>query len=150
MLAVGGCGSVETRASEPRAAESVPTPAPAPTGPPWPAYGPSDYTYDLALECFCADVGVRYRVVVRDGAVESVVYAARGRGHVAGQAVQPDASWLRVTINDIIELANNERIAEAQVDWPTDQEYPRRVWIDRDKNTIDEEIGYVISRVTPA
>lgn len=143
LLAAGCSDEVDTGSPH-----GVPSPTSAPTGPPWPGYAPSDYTYVLGTECFCESE--RVRVTVRDGEVESVVYAKKGYDHGVGDPVPHDATWLWLSIDDVIDLANDPDIAEAKVEWPKDQDYPGRVWIDRDKNAIDEEIGYTITHVQPA
>lgn len=146
LLTLTGCGGGEDGGTT--GTPVAPTPTAAPTGPPWPSYEPSDYSYVLGTECFCeAD---RVRVTVRDGEVQSVVYATKGYDHAVGDPVPEDATWLWLSIDDLIDLANDPDIAEAEVRWPADRDHPRWVWIDHDANAIDEEIGYTVTDVHPA
>jgi hypothetical protein len=122
------------------------TPDPHPTAAPWPAYDVDDYTYTLRTTCFCGDRGVPVIVTVRDGTPTDAVYAHKGRGHAAGD---PAGDWMWVTINDVIDAANTKDAYQVRVAWPKGQNYPTSVWVDRDANTADEEIGYAIRHVTP-
>jgi hypothetical protein len=117
-----------------------------PTAAPWPAYDVDDYTYTLRTMCFCGDGGVPVIVTVHHGKATAAVYAHRGRGHAAGD---PAGAWMRVTINDIIDAANNKRAAQVRVDWPKGQDHPVSVWVDRYANAADDEIGYSIRNLTP-
>ncbi|WP_395656047.1 DUF6174 domain-containing protein [Nocardioides sp.] len=118
-----------------------------PTGPPWPAYEVDDYTYTLRTSCFCAYAGDPVLVTVRDGEVVDAVYTRRGHDHAPGDAAE---EWMRVTIEDVIDAANDEDAYRVQVRWPEGQDYPSYVWIDQDGHMADEEIGYRIDDVTPA
>jgi hypothetical protein len=148
---VAGCGSRGDVA--PQVSGGTPQPAsggtqqPHPTAAPWPAYDVDDYTYTLRTMCFCADGGTPVIVTVRDGEATDAVYAHRGRGHDAGD---PAGDWMRVTINDVIDAANTEHAYQVRVAWPEGQDYPTSVYVDRDANTADEEIGYRIRDVIPA
>jgi hypothetical protein len=117
-----------------------------PTGAPWPAYEVDDYTFTLRTACFCADGGIAVIVTVRDGEAVGAVYAHRGRGHAAGDDA---GDWMRVSIDDVIDAANNENAAQVRVRWPQGQDYPTSVWVDRDADMADDEIGYSIRDVTP-
>jgi hypothetical protein len=147
------CGTDNT--GGPRAAggpqpepEPSATTAPQPTGPPWPAYPVDDYDYQLRVACFCPSAGIPVTVSVRDGAVADVAYARSLRGHTAGGPVSDP--WLRLTINDIIDEANDRRYATVDVRWKNGHEYPSSVSIDRIKNAVDDEIGYHLDHVRPA
>ena len=52
-----------------------------------------------------------------------------------------------MTIDDIIEAANDTEAAEVRVEWPAGQDYPDSVYVDHDTNVADEENGYTISDV---
>ena len=152
---LGGCGTRDAvdaavEAREPGAQTPEATPAPesaAPSGPPWPAYGVEDYTFTLRVRCFCPDAGVPITVTVIDGKVVDAVIARKGLGRPAGA---PAAEWARITINDVIESANDTDAHTIDVRWPAGQDYPTSVRVDRDANTIDEEIEYIIRDVSPA
>ena len=124
------------------------TPAPSPTGPPWPDYPVDDYSYQLRVACFCPYAGIPVTVIVQDGQVTEVAHARSLRGHSAGDRVSD--SWLRVTIDDLIDEANNSSYAEVDVIWKAEQGYPSSIKIDRAKNTIDDEVAYEIQRVRPS
>ena len=53
--------------------------------------------------------------------------------------------WL--TINDVIDEANNTEAASVQVEWPAGQDYPDSVSVDQDEKMVDEERGYQVSNV---
>jgi hypothetical protein len=142
---LAGCGAAHDMAAQDTG--GTPEPSSHPTGPPWPAYDVDDYTYTLRTACFCADGGVPVIVTVRDGVATDAVYAHRGRGHAAGE---PAGDWMRVTINDIIDAANTRGAHLVRVRWPQGQSYPTSVYVDRDANTADEEIGYTVRDVTPS
>jgi hypothetical protein len=150
---LGGCGTrdaVEAAAQArdrgtPRPAATLasdPGTAP-PNGPPWPAYDAEDYTFTLRVRCYCADAGVPITVTVTDGKVVDAVRATKRSG-------RPAPDWARVTINDVIDTANDTDADTIDVRWPAGQDYPTSVWVDHDTDTIDEEIGYTIRDVEPA
>lgn len=146
---VAGCGGARDGGAQdvggtPR--PSLGTPEPRPSGAPWPAYDVADYTYTLRTACFCVDGGVAVVVTVLDGVATDAVYAHAGGGHAAGD---PAGDWMRVTIDDIVDAANTKDAYQVRVRWPQGQPYPSSVYVDRDANTADEEIGYSIRDVTP-
>ena len=55
-----------------------------------------------------------------------------------------------MTIQDIIDLGNDPKAAQVDVEWPAGQEYPTSVYVDKDKMTADEEVTCVISEVEVA
>jgi hypothetical protein len=143
VVVVTGCGSTGTDA----VADDVGTPVAHTKHTRWPAYPVADYSYRLRISCFCADAGVPVIVTVRGGIAVDAVYAAKGRGHAAGDEA---GDWMRVTINDVIDAANTEHAYRKRVRWPDGQDYPSSVWVDPDANAADEEIGYSIRHVQPA
>ena len=54
---------------------------------------------------------------------------------------------MQVTINDVIDAANDKRADSVTVRWPDGQDYPNSVWVDQDRNMADEERGYTIRNV---
>ena len=109
---------------------------------PTPGSAATDYAYTLRVNCFCPGAGAPIRVTVRDGEVADAVHTRRG-GEVE--------EWQRLTIADIVEEAEEARAdgaAQVDVQWPEGQDHPDSVYIDQDRNTIDDEIGYEISNVT--
>jgi hypothetical protein len=148
-VALSGCGArygVAHDGSPEPASVSTGTADPQASGA-WPAYGVENYSYTLRIGCFCIDRGVPVTVTVRDGKVVDAVYVHKGIGHAAGA---PAAQFMRVTINDIIDAANTRHAYQVKVRWPDGQDYPTSVWVDKDANMADEEIGYSIHHVTVA
>jgi len=121
--------------------------SPSPNVGTYPGYPYDDYAYTLSISCFCPDAGVPYRITVRDDEVVQVAYVRRTRGHAAGDPVKD--RWLHVTMDDIIDAANETEAAQVKVAWPSGQDHPESVWVDRDKLMVDEEIGYSVSDVVP-
>ena len=62
----------------------------------------------------------------------------------------PDGKYLTLSIQDIIDLGNDQKAAKVTVDWPAGQLYPTSVYIDRNKMIADEEVTWVISDVVNA
>jgi hypothetical protein len=148
-LVLGGCGGDgDEVASDPGPATAEPTPTAAPTAAPtvgtYPWFAPEDYTYTLVLACFCAGGGTPVDVTVRDGEVTDATYDGDGRGAEAGT---PADKLMWLTINDVIDEANDTEAASVQVDWPAGQDYPNSVYVDEHLNTVDEERGYQVSQV---
>ena len=144
LALVTGCGA-DVATDPDGAPEAAPSASTAhPTAAPWPAYQPDDYTFTLLVSCYCPDAGVPIVVTVADGKVTDAVFARRGGGHIAGA---PAPAWMQVTINDVIDAANDEKADSVSVRWPDGQDYPRSVWVDQDRNMADEERGYTIRNV---
>lgn len=148
-LVLAGCG---TDSGTDVASDSTPTssstPTATPTGVPsvgtYPSYEPEDYSYTLVVSCFCADGGAPIRVTVVNGEVTDAIYTGDGRGTQEGTQAD-EYRWL--TINDVIDAANDTGAASVTVKWPAGQDYPSSVQVDQDKNMADEEVGYYISDV---
>ena len=102
-----------------------------------------DYAYTLEMRCFCANIDQKYRITVAGGEVSSVNWATNGDGHEVGDAVTDE--YLRLTIQDIIDLGNDPEAAQVDVDWPAGQAYPNSVYVDKDKMAADE-VGYTLGR----
>lgn len=147
---LAGCGAAGERSGSAHGglpkSVSDHTAKPRPTAARWPAFDVDDYTYTLRTTCFCADRGVPVIVTVTDGRATEAVYAQKGRGHAAGDDA---GDWMKVTINDVIDAANTLGAYQVKVRWPDGQAYPSSVWVDRDANAADEEIGYSVRDVTP-
>ena len=142
LTACGGDGS--DVASDPGPATTEPTPAADPTVGSYPAFEPEDYTYTLVVACFCMGGGTPIDVTVRDGEVTGAVYDGDGRGVEAGT---PADEFMWLTINDVIDEANNTEAASVEVEWPAGQDHPDSVYVDEDLNMVDEERGYTVSDV---
>jgi hypothetical protein len=122
-----------------------PTITTAPTVGAYPSYEPEDYAYTLRVQCFCAGAGTPIRVTVVDDEVTDAVYAENGRGVRKGD---PADARLAVTIDQVVDAANDTRAASVQVTWPDGQDYPSSVYVDADKRAVDDEFGYAVSDVT--
>jgi hypothetical protein len=156
-LSLAACGSSDDGddvATDPGpTAASTPTPSPtaAPTVGTYPEFEPTDYTFELTVSCFCMGAGAPIVVTVADAEVVGAVYGLGGGGGRDGDIKPGDPAeknfWL--TINDIIEKANDTEAARVDVDWPAGQDYPNSVYVDGDQQIADDETGYTISKVTP-
>lgn len=144
---VAGCGADGAADPEAGADPQHTTPTSHPTAAPWPWYQADDYTFTLRVTCYCPDAGAPITVTVTDGKIAGAVFARKGWGHPVGA---PAPKWMQVTINDVIDAANNKKADTVTVRWPDGQGYPNSVWVDLDKNMADEERGYTIRNVEPA
>jgi hypothetical protein len=131
-------------------ADPTPTaPAEEPKPGALPDFPYADYAYTLGMQCFCATFDQRYRITVAGGQVTDVAWATTGDGHQAGDEVS-NASYLRITIQDIVDKGNAPGMAKVKVVWPAGQLYPDSVYVDKMANVADEEITYLVSDVVPA
>lgn len=158
LTACGGNDEPDT-ASDPAPAPSTgstptPTPTPTPTEPtpsePYPDFEPTDYEFLLATSCYCPDAGTPIRVTVVADEVARAVLARDGTGRGGGKKGDPAPEYLWVTIDDIIDRANEATAngaATVTVDWPSGQDHPDNVYIDESEMMADEEVGYTISDV---
>ena len=148
---LAGCGSAtDVEVTDPTGSPSASaTPTPSPSGSPepgaYPAYPFSDYSYTLKLQCFCASFGKPIRISVADGEVASAAWARTGQGTVKGEEVTDE--WARLTLDDVIDAANDTEAEVVEVDWEAGADHPTRVSVDRDLQAMDEEITYVVSDV---
>ena len=151
LSACGGDAGSDV-ATDPAPTTATATPTPSPTATPtvgsFPAYPHPDYTYTMGMQCFCANIDQGYRITVVGGEVTEVTWATAGDGHEVGDPVVD--KYQRVTIQDIIDRANDTEAAEVTVDWPAGQDYPNSVYVDRSRKMADEEITYLISDVEVA
>ncbi|HWJ07819.1 MAG TPA: DUF6174 domain-containing protein [Nocardioides sp.] len=157
LLALGlsACGSDDDgRAADP-AGEATSSDAPSgtssgtpptttasddPTARQWPTFAATDYTYRLEVLCFCPMTGP-LQVTVADGEVTSAVrLQPPGKG-------RPAPEFARLSIDDIIDKANDPSVFEADVTWPAGADHPSKVAIDQIENATDDEVTYTISKV---
>ena len=153
-LVLVGCGAEpdeDTVATDPTSSPTPPdTPVPTegpteePTVGTYPDFAPDDYTYTLVTSCFCPDAGAPVRVTVVAGDAVEAVYLEDGRGVKKGD---PAPEYRRLTIDEVIEAANDTEAAMVKVKWPAGQDYPSSVYVDQDELMVDEEVGYLVSDV---
>jgi hypothetical protein len=156
-VALAACGSDDS--GDDTATDPAPTAAPSPTGASsptasptvgtYPEFAPTDYTYTLAVQCFCLYGGAPIEVTVEGGEVTEAVYGedqdTSGRGNpTPGDPVDES---LRLTINDVIAQANDTTAEKVTVDWPAGQDHPNEVRVDGSKGVADDEAVYTVSDV---
>ncbi|TIC87392.1 hypothetical protein E8D34_09680 [Nocardioides sp. GY 10113] len=104
-------------------------------------FEPATYRYRLELRCHCPTTG-KVEVRVRDGEARSAKLAT---GPDRGKAA-PEAYLL--TIAEILsDAALPGEEGEAEVVWPASSEWPTKVYVDRNKRAVDDEVTYLISDV---
>ncbi|MDP2775826.1 MAG: DUF6174 domain-containing protein [Nocardioides sp.] len=148
LLVLVGCGP----AAEDDESATDPTPPPSETTTPtaeptvgtYPDFAPDDYSYTLRVNCFCPDAGEPVRIRVVAGEAVDAVYLEDGRAVTAGD---PAPEFRRLTIDEVIEAANDTEADLVKVKWPEGQDYPSGVYVDQDKLMVDEEVGYLVSDV---
>jgi len=123
------------------------SPAESPTVGTYPAYPHDDYSYVLGLECFCPAFGRPIRVTVRASGVVSAVWTADSQDTGKGEEVGFD--WAELTLDDVIDAANDTEAEVVEVDWAEGADHPTRVSVDQDERLMDEEITYLVSDVRP-
>ena len=111
--------------------------------PSYPTFTPEDYTYRLEVLCYCPLFGP-VDVTVTDGKVTAAV-AATGPGKG-----KPAPEVARRSINDLIAIANDPKVASVDVTWPTGQDHPDAIKVDQIEQAIDDEVTYTITNVVPA
>ena len=155
-LALAACGSDgDDVATDPAPSTTSASPASAgpsaataaPTVGTYPAFEPEDYGYTLAISCFCIGAGVPVRVTVAAGEVTAAVYAADDTGRGGVGKGDPADQLFHLTIDDVIDEANDTGAARVDVDWPPGQDFPNSVYVDGDELVADDEAGYTISDV---
>jgi hypothetical protein len=113
----------------------------------WAAQNIDDYRYTLRILCFCPeDIRDPVVVEVRDGATQSVTYAADGR---------PATNNLFESANtvdelfDIIRGSIARKVDKITVEYDPALGYPKQISIDPNENMVDEETAYTVSELTP-
>jgi hypothetical protein len=91
--------------------------------------------------------GVPVEVTVADSEVVGAVYSVDDSGRGEVQAGDPADHRFWMTINQVIDAANDTEADKVRVDWPAGQDYPNSVYVDSEKNMADDEIGYTIANV---
>jgi hypothetical protein len=151
-LSLAACGSSDdgddvATDPAPTTATSTPSPTAEPTVGTYPEFAPTDYTFELTVSCFCAGGGTPIKVTVAEADVVGAIYTtdSTGRGGAQAGDTADNSYWL--TINDIIDKANDTKADRVDVDWPAGQDYPTSVYVDSEKTMADEEVSYTIGNV---
>jgi hypothetical protein len=144
LMATAGCGQVTPGAGTGPGSHSGPGPSPTQASPPYPFLEDRDYEYTLEIRCLCPAGGDPFRVRVKEGVAVSAVYLTGTPSRPAGES---PSGWWWLTLNDIITAANDTEADEVTVEWPRGQQWPDRVGVNPDLNTLDEERAYVVSEV---
>jgi hypothetical protein len=126
---------------------SSPEPTAEPTVGTYPPFRPESYRFRLVVSCYCPGTGVPIKVTVEDDEVVRAVYLAADEGRGVDEKGDPADKLYWLTIDDIIKAANDTRAARVTVEWPPGQDYPSSVYVDKDLDMADEEIGYEVSAV---
>lgn len=139
-LGTTGCGSEDDAATDDATGVPSATAPSSSAAPTYPAFTPENYTFRLEVLCYCPQVGA-VRVTVQDGKV------ARATA-ISGDAKGTEApEFMRLTINDIIERANDPELDKVDVTWPAGQDYPSVVALDQLSMATDDEVTYTIKNV---
>ncbi len=142
----GGATATDAPRESPSVSPSASTDVPLTVGT-YPEYPNTDYDYTLRVSCYCPNAGEPMRISVRDGEAVSAVFLRGGLEHHAGDPVE--GPWAEITLADVIAAANDTEADRVDVTWPSGQDYPTSVWVDRDEMAADEEVGYEVRRVVP-
>ena len=96
--------------------------------------------------------GVPIEVTVENAVVVGAIYGPGDGGRGGVKEGDPADKHFWITINDVIDQANDTKAARVDVDWPAGQDYPNTVYVDGSEMIADDEVGYTISNVvvTPA
>ncbi len=135
-----GAGASQRQATAPTT-ENPEAPSTRPT-----SYPEDNYTFVVSRLCECVDGGVRIAITVEDGKPVDARYVQKGYGHQAGEQVSEKYLW--ITLDDVIDLANTKKADDVTVVWPDGQDYPKTISVDYDFNVADDELSYVVYRVS--
>lgn len=113
----------------------------------WEALGLDDYAYTLRVVCYCLDeVTNPVRVTVRGDTIASLTYVQSGAAVDSPyRSLFPDVDGLFDEIRDALDQGADS----VDVRYHNTLHFPTHVWIDYDRRTADEEIGYEASDLTP-
>lgn len=106
----------------------------------YPDFPVADYTYRLEVLCFCPVLGP-VAVTVADGRIVQAVIAE------GDQSGKPAPKFTRLTINDIIAIANDSKPAKVEVTWPSGEDFPSVVRVNQLEHATDDEVTYTIKDV---
>ena len=113
----------------------------------WRATGPASYTYRYQRTCFCPIEATRQAIVtVRNGVVESAVYADDG------QPVDPQFIEHFRTVDVLFDMLQEAIANEAStitVSYDPTYGYPLSAYVDYDPNMADEELRFTAGELEP-
>lgn len=146
LAALAGCSGDDDAPTAEDPASKTPTTSDSsdPSGDSYPDFEATDYSYVLEQVCYCPITGP-VKVTVEDGEVTSAVTLKRSPGLEKGSEAP---EFLRLTINDIIAKANDDKAAKVDVEWPDDQDWPSKVAIDQIELATDDEVTYLLRGVS--
>lgn len=105
----------------------------------WTARGPTSYAFVYEVNCFCASPALDpVRITVESGVVTGAVRVETGE-ELEGEFPTVEALFER--IRDAID----REAYQISAGYDPDLGYPRDVFIDYRRNTIDEEFGFLAS-----
>lgn len=113
----------------------------------WSSAGPTTYSYELQVICFCLPEYVQpVRITVREGAVEEVVSASTG-----GPLSPAEAALFQITVDSLFDWLQTASGTADQVRVTYDPAlgYPRNAWIDYLAAAADDEIGFTTRLLAP-
>lgn len=112
----------------------------------WQAHKIKDYRYTLKIDCFCVPE-VRQPVVieVHNGQTVSITSAESG--------VRVDSEFFEsvntiAKLFDLVRAAIEHKAAIVSVSYNSPFGYPEKIYIDRIKEAVDEEISYTVTDFT--
>ena len=91
--------------------------------------------------------GAPIAVTVADSRGGGCHLRADDTGRGGAQAGDPADQSYWLTINDVIDKANDTEADRVTVDWPAGQDYPNSVFVDSKKTMADDEVSYTIADV---
>ena len=150
LTACGGDSGSDDVATDPAPTSTSPsasTPTASPTVGTYPDFEPTSYTYTLVVTCYCPGAGTPIAVTVEDDEVVDAVYGEDPGGRGGDLAGQQAEDPFRLSIDDVIEEANDTSAHQVDVAWPAGQAFPSSVYVDSDDQVADEERGFEISDV---
>ena len=113
----------------------------------WESLGPTSYSFEYQVSCFCPLPGVRepLQVEVRDFAVTRAVSIG------SGEQLSEEELDEVPTIEDLFDWIADALAEADEIDVRYDEElgYPRTAFIDRIESAIDDELSFEVSDLVP-
>lgn len=111
----------------------------------WEALGILDYGFEFQLNCFCGGLGIEpIFIEVREGEATNVVVLATGESLDPGDQPVPTIDDLFLQMEEA--LSRDPHMFRAQ--YHPAMGYPMEVFIDFEKNAIDEEWGFTVRNLS--